>query len=100
MTRYSASFVGRTPRNGSDAKVKGRSAGGTQAFVDWARMTFPHLDVQVVDLALSGALDVTDRFSIGAGLIFSQADVTLMDRTIADGVEQVRLTQARAAPDK
>ena len=34
-------------------------------------------DVQVVDLALSGALDVTDRFSIGAGLIFSQADVTL-----------------------
>lgn len=34
-------------------------------------------DVQVVDLTLSGALDITDRFSVGAGLIFSHADVTL-----------------------
>ncbi|AWV08720.1 OmpP1/FadL family transporter [Marilutibacter maris] len=34
-------------------------------------------DVQIVDLTLSGAIDLNDRFSVGAGLIFSSADVTL-----------------------
>ncbi|WP_166432823.1 OmpP1/FadL family transporter [Luteimonas yindakuii] len=34
-------------------------------------------DVRVVDLTLSAALDITDRFSVGAGLIASRADVTL-----------------------
>lgn len=34
-------------------------------------------DVQIVDLALSGAVDITDRFSVGVGVIASRADVTL-----------------------
>ncbi|GAB3346748.1 OmpP1/FadL family transporter [Marilutibacter aestuarii] len=34
-------------------------------------------DVQIVDLTLAGALDITDRFSVGVGAIFSHADVTL-----------------------
>lgn len=44
-------------------KVKGRSAGGTEAFVDWARMTFPHLDVQVVD-TIEDAVRDSDIVSI------------------------------------
>lgn len=34
-------------------------------------------DVQIVDLTLSGAIDITDRLSVGGGFIFSRADVTL-----------------------
>jgi long-chain fatty acid transport protein len=34
-------------------------------------------DVKVVDLTFSAAVDVTDRFSVGLGLIHSTADVTL-----------------------
>ncbi|GAB2509855.1 OmpP1/FadL family transporter [Lysobacter humi (ex Lee et al. 2017)] len=35
-------------------------------------------DVKIVDLTLSGAVDlVPDKFSVGAGLIYSRADVTL-----------------------
>lgn len=34
-------------------------------------------DVQIVDLTLSGAIDITDRFSVGIGAIISRADVTL-----------------------
>ena len=34
-------------------------------------------DVKIVDLTLSAAMAVTDRFSIGAGLILQHADVTL-----------------------
>lgn len=34
-------------------------------------------DVKIVDLTLSGALDITDRFSVGLGVIASRADVTL-----------------------
>lgn len=34
-------------------------------------------DVQIVDLALSGAVDIGDRFSVGVGIIASRADVTL-----------------------
>ena len=34
-------------------------------------------DVKIVDLTLSGALDITDRFSLGLGVIVSRADVTL-----------------------
>jgi len=34
-------------------------------------------EVQIIDLALSGAVDITDRFSVGIGVIASRADVTL-----------------------
>ncbi|WP_411833622.1 OmpP1/FadL family transporter [Pseudoxanthomonas mexicana] len=34
-------------------------------------------DVKIVDLTLSGAIDITDRFSVGVGVIASRADVTL-----------------------
>ncbi|GAB6196366.1 OmpP1/FadL family transporter [Lysobacter xanthus] len=34
-------------------------------------------DVKIVDLSLSASLAITDRFSIGAGLILERADVTL-----------------------
>lgn len=34
-------------------------------------------DVQIVDLTLSGAVDLSDRFSVGIGVIASRADVTL-----------------------
>jgi len=34
-------------------------------------------DVKIVDLTLSGAIDITDRFSVGLGVIASRADVTL-----------------------
>jgi len=34
-------------------------------------------DVKIVDLTLSGAIDITDRFSVGIGVIASRADVTL-----------------------
>lgn len=34
-------------------------------------------DVRIVDLTLSGAIDITDRFSVGIGAIVSRADVTL-----------------------
>lgn len=44
----------------------------------WVGRYFAHTsDVRIVDLALSGAIDVTDRFSVGVGLIASKADVTL-----------------------
>ena len=44
----------------------------------WVGRYFAHTsDVQIVDLALSGALDITDRFSVGIGAIISRADVTL-----------------------
>ncbi len=45
---------------------------------DWVGRYLAHTsDVQIVDLTLSAALDVTDRFSVGGGLIFSRADVNL-----------------------
>ncbi|MET0327706.1 MAG: outer membrane protein transport protein [Luteimonas sp.] len=34
-------------------------------------------DVKIVDLTLSGAVDLGDRFSVGVGVIASRADVTL-----------------------
>ncbi len=34
-------------------------------------------EVEIIDLTLSGAVDVTDRFSVGLGIIASRADVTL-----------------------
>jgi long-chain fatty acid transport protein len=34
-------------------------------------------EVKIVDLTLSGAVDITDRFSVGIGVIASRADVTL-----------------------
>lgn len=34
-------------------------------------------EVEIIDLTLSGAIDITDRFSVGLGVIASRADVTL-----------------------
>jgi long-chain fatty acid transport protein len=46
---------------------------------DWVGRYFAvESDVKIVNLTLSGALDIVpDRFSVGAGLAFSRADVTL-----------------------
>ena len=45
---------------------------------NWVGRYFAHTsDVQIVDLALSGAIDITDRFSVGIGAIISRAAVTL-----------------------
>jgi long-chain fatty acid transport protein len=44
----------------------------------WVGRYFAHTsDVRIIDLTLSGAIDVTDRFSVGVGVIASRADVTL-----------------------
>ena len=44
----------------------------------WVGRYFAHTsDVRIVDLTLSGAIDITDRFSVGIGAIVSRADVTL-----------------------
>jgi long-chain fatty acid transport protein len=45
----------------------------------WQGRYFAHTsDVKIVDLTLAAALDIVpDRFSVGAGIIYSHADVTL-----------------------
>lgn len=44
----------------------------------WVGRYFAHTsDVRIVDLALSGAVDLSDHFSVGIGVIVSRADVTL-----------------------
>ena len=44
----------------------------------WVGRYFAHTsDVRIVDLTLSGAVDISDRFSVGIGAIISRADVTL-----------------------
>ena len=50
----------------------------TEYVDNWVGRYFAHTsDVRIVDLTLSGALDITDRFSVGIGAIVSRADVTL-----------------------
>ena len=45
---------------------------------NWVGRYFAHTsDLRVVDLALSGAVDLSDKFSLGIGAIVSRADVTL-----------------------
>ncbi|HEY4581281.1 MAG TPA: porin [Lysobacter sp.] len=45
---------------------------------DWQGRYFADTsDVQIVNLTFSAALDVTDRFSVGLGAVYSKADVTL-----------------------
>ena len=45
---------------------------------NWVGRYLAHTsDVRIVDLTLSGAIDVTDKFSVGIGVIASRADVTL-----------------------
>lgn len=45
---------------------------------DWQGRYFADTsDVQVVNLTLSAAVDVTDRVSVGIGAVYSKADVTL-----------------------
>ncbi|MDG2519770.1 OmpP1/FadL family transporter [Lysobacter soli] len=46
---------------------------------NWQGRYFAHTsDVEIVDLTLAAALDIVpDRFSVGAGIIYSRADVTL-----------------------
>ena len=50
----------------------------TQYDADWVgRYNAVESDLQTVDLTLSAALKVTDRFSVGLGLVYERADVTL-----------------------
>ncbi|MGY1410681.1 MULTISPECIES: OmpP1/FadL family transporter [unclassified Luteimonas] len=45
---------------------------------NWVGRYFAHTsDMRIVDLTMSGAIDITDRFSVGIGAIVSRADVTL-----------------------
>lgn len=45
---------------------------------DWVgRYTADTSDLKFVNLTLSAALDLSDQFSVGAGLVYSHADVTL-----------------------
>ena len=46
---------------------------------NWSGRYFAHTsDVEIIDLTLAAALDIVpDRFSVGAGIIYSRADVTL-----------------------
>jgi long-chain fatty acid transport protein len=46
---------------------------------NWQGRYFAHTsDVEIIDLTLAAALDIVpDRFSVGAGIIYSRADVTL-----------------------
>lgn len=46
---------------------------------NWVGRYYAHTsDVQIVDLTLAAALDIIpDKFSVGAGIIYSRADVTL-----------------------
>lgn len=46
---------------------------------NWQGRYFAHTsDVEIIDLTLAAALDIIpDRFSVGAGIIYSRADVTL-----------------------
>ncbi|WP_157745244.1 MULTISPECIES: outer membrane protein transport protein [Luteimonas] len=50
----------------------------TEYDADWVgRYAAQTSDVKVIDLTLSGAIDLSDRFSVGLGVIASRADVTL-----------------------
>lgn len=50
----------------------------TEYDADWiGRYNAIESDVKIVDLTLSAALDVTDRFSVGLGVIYERSDVTL-----------------------
>lgn len=45
---------------------------------DWiGRYHAVESDVKVIDLTLAASLDITDRFSVGVGLIYERAEVTL-----------------------
>ncbi|MFC3551281.1 OmpP1/FadL family transporter [Lysobacter cavernae] len=45
---------------------------------DWVgRYSADKSDLQTIDLTLSAALDITERFSVGLGMIYERADVTL-----------------------
>ena len=65
---------------------------------NWVGRYFAHTsDVRIVDLALSGALDITDRFSVGIGAIISRADVTL-SRSVDFGTLLYSNPQTRPLP--
>src|SRR5690606_5059192 len=50
----------------------------TEYDADWmGRYDAITSDVRIVDLTLSAAIQFTDQFSLGAGVIFERADVTL-----------------------
>jgi long-chain fatty acid transport protein len=45
---------------------------------DWVgRYHAVNSDVKIIDLTLAGSLEITDRFSVGLGVIYEHADVTL-----------------------
>ena len=65
---------------------------------NWVGRYFAHTsDVQIVDLTLSGAIDITDRFSVGIGAIISRADVTL-SRSVDFGTLLYSNPQTRPLP--
>ncbi|MGJ4730767.1 OmpP1/FadL family transporter [Luteimonas sp. SDU101] len=65
---------------------------------NWVGRYFAHTsDVQIVDLALSGAVDITDRFSVGIGAIISRADVTL-SKSVDFGTQLYSNPQTRPLP--
>ena len=72
------------PLSGSlDAVTLGASVSApfglkTEYDADWmGRYDAITSDVQIVDLTLSASIEFTEQFSLGAGVIFEQADVTL-----------------------
>ncbi len=65
---------------------------------NWVGRYFAHTsDVQIVDLTLSGAIDLSDRFSVGIGAIISRADVTL-SRSVDFGTLLYSNPQTRPLP--
>lgn len=65
---------------------------------NWVGRYFAHTsDVRIVDLTLSGAIDITDRFSVGLGAIVSRADVTL-SRSVDFGTLLYSNPQTRPLP--
>ncbi len=65
---------------------------------NWVGRYFAHTsDVRIVDLTLSGAIDITERFSVGLGAIVSRADVTL-SRSVDFGTLLYSNPQTRPLP--
>ena len=70
----------------------------TEYDADWmGRYSAVESDVRVVDLTLSAGLEITDRFSVGLGLIYERADVTLSN-AVDFGAGICRLAAALCLP--
>src|SRR5690606_1219063 len=65
---------------------------------NWVGRYFAHTsDVRIVDLTMSGAIDISDRVSVGLGAIVSRADVTL-SRSVDFGTLLYSNPQTRPLP--